>query len=145
MKNEITIGVRDFILGGKAEFTIFQEPDIQVKYLVKANDNKSCWFISTEMKSGAKLSSDALVSGKNLVYQGYLKRDLSFNIGKKGIKDYNEKAINGLLWVLRHGDKLPDKVHIFHHGKCSVCGRKLTDSMSLSCGIGPTCRKRVGV
>lgn len=143
MKNEITEGVRDFILGGKAEFTIFQEPCIQVKYIVKANDNKTCWFVSTEMMNNVPLTSDVLVSGRNLIYQGYLKRDLSFNIGNKGVQNYNKMAINGLLWVLSRGDNLPSKVHIFHHGKCSVCGRKLTDSKSLSCGIGPTCRKNL--
>ena len=69
----------------------------------------------------------------------------NFRIGKKGITDYNKQAVNALLWVLRYSENIPPVVHIYHHGKCSVCGRKLTDAMSLRCGIGPTCRKRVGV
>ena len=88
--------------------------------------------------------NDLFSDGKKLTYQGYLKRDLSFNIGAKGIEDYNQKAINGLIWVLTHADKLPSAVHIYHHGRCSVCGRKLTDAMSLKSGLGPTSRKRVG-
>lgn len=143
MEHEITIGVKDFILGGNSSFTIFQEPNIQAKYSVKANDSKTCWFVSTELKNVSALTDDAFISGTNLVYQGYLKTDLTFNVGKKGVSDYNEKSINALLWVLRHASNLPPNVHIYHHGKCSVCGRKLTDAMSLRCGIGPTCLKRL--
>ena len=141
---EITTGIKEFILGGDARFTILQEatdktPSYQVKYRVKNNGNDTCWFVSTELFFNNDLFSD----GKKLTYQGYLKRDLSFNIGAKGVEDYNQKAINGLIWVLTHADKLPRAVHIYHHGRCSVCGRKLTDAESLRCGIGPTCRKRV--
>lgn len=146
MENEITRNARDFILGGDAHFTILQDatektPQFQVKYRVKNNGNNTCWFVSTELF----FDNDLLSDGKKLTYQGYLKRDLSFNIGAKGVEDYNQKAINGLLWVLKHSDNLPSAVHIFHHGKCSVCGRKLTDAESLRCGVGPTCRKRVGI
>ena len=144
--NEITEGVRKFILGGDAHFTISQDatgklPSYQVKYRVKNNGSNTCWFVSTELTSDSDLYTD----GRNLIYQGYLKRDLSFNIGAKGIEDYNQKAINGLLWVLTHSDNLPSAVHIYHHGRCSACGRKLTDAESLRCGLGPTCRKRVGI
>lgn len=142
--NEITEGIRKFILGGDAHFTIAQDatsgkPSYQVKYRVKNNGNDTCWFVSTELTSDNDLYTD----GKHLVYQGYLKRNLSFNIGAKGVEDYNQQAINGLLWVLQHSDNLPSVVHIYHHGRCSACGRKLTDAESLRCGLGPTCRKRV--
>lgn len=131
MNNEVLGNYKEFILGGKAEFTIFQEPNIQVKYRVYANDNKTCWFVYTEPNDS-----------KDTVYQGYLKRDLSFNVGARGMQNYNQVAVNALLWVLKHKGNMPDKVHIYHHGKCSVCGRKLKDAESLKYGIGPTCRSR---
>ena len=141
---EVTENIKEFILGGDARFTILQEatektPSYQVKYRVKNNGSNTCWFVSTELFFDNDLFSD----GKKLTYQGYLKRDLSFNIGAKGVEDYNQKAINGLIWVLTHSDRLPSAVHIYHHGRCSVCGRKLTDAMSLKTGLGPTCRKRL--
>lgn len=141
---EVTENIKEFILGGDARFTILQEatektPSYQVKYRVKNNGSNTCWFVSTELFFDNDLFSD----GKKLTYQGYLKRDLSFNIGAKGIEDYNQKAINGLIWVLTHSDRLPSAVHVYHHGRCSVCGRKLTDAMSLKSGLGPTCRKRL--
>lgn len=149
---EITEDIKEFILGGKADFTILQEstertPEQQYKYRVTIPKDTEpsttpVWYVSAELDSS---NSGVEIDGKNLKYQGYLKRDLSFNIGAKGIEDYNQKSINGLIWVLRHASNLPSAVHIYHHGKCSVCGRKLTDAKSLKCGVGPTCRKRVGI
>ena len=145
MNNEITSGIKEFILGGNANFTIHQESSngkgaVTVKYRVQRNDNGSCWFVYTEVDNSGNTVSD----GKNLKYQGYLKKDLTFNVGNKGMVNYNKVAIGGLLWVLNHSLKLPKMVHIYHHGRCSVCGRKLTDYDSLRCGIGPTCRKKIG-
>ena len=144
---EVTEGIKDFILGGKADFTIYQEAtgnlkEAQYKYIVKVNDkeNPTCWFVSTEVVEGQAIPENLYTTSRNVVYQGYLKRDMSFNVGKKGMQDYNQRAINGLLWVLSHADNLPSVVHVYHHGKCSICGRKLTDAKSLRCGMGPKCR-----
>ena len=149
MTNEITENVKDFILGGKADFTIFQEKTantkaVQMKYRVttpkNCNGKPNAWYVSTELTD---ISDDVTTDGNKLIYQGYLKRDMTFNVGEKGVQNFNKAAINGLLWVLNNSEKLPKAVHIYHHGKCSVCGKKLTDAKSLVCGIGPTCRKRV--
>ena len=135
MNNEVLTGIKEYILGGRAEFTIFQEPNIQVKYSVKANDNGTVFFVSTETDS------------KEVKYQGYFtKNNLSeFKVGKKGSQGYNKRAVDALFWVLRHADNMPKRVHVLHNGRCSVCGRKLTDAESLMSGVGPTCRKRIGI
>lgn len=149
---EVTENIKEFILGGNANFTIIQEAtdktsEKQYKYRItipKDNtpDNTKVWYVYAELSSkGFAVEQD----GKYLKYQGYLKRDLSFNIGEKGIENYNTKAIKGLIWVLKNYNNLPKEVHIYHHGRCSVCGKKLTDAKSLRCGVGPTCRKRVGI
>lgn len=90
---EVTEDVREFILGGKADFTILQErtdktPEQQYKYRVTIPKDAepsttSVWYVSAELDS---TNAGVEVDGKNLKYQGYLKRDLSFNVGAKGIK-----------------------------------------------------------
>lgn len=133
MKNEVKYNILDFILGGKSDFTIFQEPDIQVKYRVVSNDSGNVWFVYTETKDSKKVS-----------YQGYFTKSIpySFKEGKKPNIELNTKAIRGLIWVLNHANSLPSTVHILHHGKCSVCGRQLKDADSLASGLGPICRKK---
>lgn len=44
-------------------------------------------------------------------------------------------------WVWKHIKTLtvPDTLHILHLGRCSVCGRRLTDAVSIERGIGPYC------
>lgn len=128
---KVSKGIRGFILGGKSEFTISQKDNIKYKYEVVSNKEGNLWFVYMNKK-----------------YQGYIRNTYSgysFFVGNKGNKSYDTNAINGLLWVLNRGDNIPEEVQVLHHGKCSVCGRPLSDAESLAWGVGPTCRQRIGV
>lgn len=128
---QIVQGIVPFMLGGNSEFTISQEPNIQYKYKIKMNEERTLAFVYMQGK-----------------YQGYIRKQdgkYVFYIGNNGNRSFNTQAINGLLWVLNKGDNLPKEVKVYHHGKCSVCGRKLTDSESIKRGIGPTCRAKLGL
>lgn len=133
MKNEITEDIEKFLMGGKASFTILQEPDTEYKYELTRSDDGNLLFVKAQMEGESKL-----------VYQGYINRSTKiFKVGKNGAKNFNQKAIKGLMWVLNRANDLPKEVHIIHHGVCSVCGRSLSDTKSLICGIGPVCRQRL--
>lgn len=48
--NEVSSGLMTYLLGGKAEFTLFQEgtgssKPMQVKYRIISNERSSCYFI----------------------------------------------------------------------------------------------------
>ncbi len=52
------------------------------------------------------------------------------------------KAISWLLIHVEHKkfEKLDDSVELLHIGSCLVCGKALTDAISIQYGIGPICR-----
>lgn len=132
MKNQITENPKKFILGGHATFVIRQEPDIEYEYSIKKNKGSNCYFISV------------LENGK-FVYCGYLDATLEYHRGMKGSYDCNYRPVKGLLWVLKHCENLPSQVKVIHRGICSVCNRKLKDEESIRWGIGPICRKKIGL
>ncbi len=53
-----------------------------------------------------------------------------------------------IRWTMKHvfGDRLlPDGYSVNHSSHCGCCGRLLTEPLSLKIGIGPECRKRLGM
>ena len=145
MTNEITQDTLNYILGGKANFCIYQEAKGKSKggkaWYSVSSDNGNTFFVRYFMN-------------KKPYYLGYffitdLRSISTLRIGKKKaeIPD-SESYAKPLVRVLHHlytTDVLPGNgiVHIISDGKCSVCGRKLTDFESMNMGIGPTCRKRM--
>ena len=132
MKNEVTSNIVDFILGGRAEFTIYQEPSTYVKYKVLGSKDGKLFRIFT---------NSGMEGDNSLRYQGYIFADSLCNVHKgKALDAYkNEKTLKGLLWVFRHSENMDSRVHVLHHCKCSVCSRKLTTPESINRGIGPKC------
>jgi len=51
------------------------------------------------------------------------------------------QAFNWVLAALR-ADRLPEKIKIYHEGRCGRCGRRLTVPESIEMGLGPECAKR---
>lgn len=74
---EVTENIKEFILGGRADFTILQEATDktvkqQYKYRVTipkdcTPDNTNVWYVSAELADNCSVESD----GKHLKYQGY--------------------------------------------------------------------------
>lgn len=132
MKNEVWDNIDKFIFGGNAEFTVLQEDPnsgkpTYAKYRVsQCKNSPNLYFVHTER-----------LGNKELEFHGTLRFDkfgkCSYYKGKR-VNDlyYNEKAVKALIWILANCIKgLLPYVHVLHHGKCSRCGRKLIDAVSL--------------
>lgn len=143
MENEIDRGtIESFLLAGNCTFIIYQDgtektPVVKKKYKLKLKEKggNGYYLYTTEN------------NGNSMKYHGFLiKGDRSwfYYPGKKvvGTSKYNNANVKGLLWVLNHLDRLPSAVHILHTGKCSRCGRTLTDPESMKYGMGPECRRK---
>jgi len=124
---------RNFIFGGKAEFTISNtKSGNSYKYKVnRSKKNASMYFIRF-----AK-------GNESYKYAGFLYNDgksINFVKGKKGICEKTDPAIRGLFYAIKYGDKaLPNPMEMHHHGRCCCCGRALTDKESVERGMGPIC------
>ena len=128
-----------FILGGKAEFTILQDTNsVQARYKVIKSKDSRLWFIYSTGENQTTLSYQGFISKDDLAYS-------KMRYGKNSPRNLNEKSNKALLWVLRHASSstIPNTVHVIHHGKCSVCGRPLKDTISLMYGVGPVCREKL--
>jgi len=60
-------------------------------------------------------------------------------VAKKYIEvfDFSFKAIIN--------NKVPNTMKIYHEGVCGYCGKPLRDPHSMDIGIGPVCRKQLGI
>lgn len=118
MLNEITMGVRDYILSGKSDFTILQEsvgekPRVACRYTVKLSPKKeNVYFVYTQ----DVISHRMVYHGYFTVYRGTYKY---LRAKTTKTENYNEKAIRALLWVLQRADHLPALVHIIPTGRWS--------------------------
>ena len=132
----VTANIRQFILGGKSEFTVLNTVNgIEYKYHIKSNKEHDTWFVNVKIAGSFK-------------YAGFIKRNqhnglYQYARGKKGSMDASNVAIKGLFWVLNHADNMNPAVKVIHHGKCACCGKALTDEQSIVRGIGPVCYDRV--
>ena len=127
--------IREFIFGGRAEFTILNTiNDIKYQYHVKANEAGNIWFVSVKIDGGYR-------------YAGFIKKnnenEYEYIKGKKGMLSADSVPIKGLLWVIRHADNMHPAIKVIHHGRCAKCGKELTDEESIERGFGPICYKRV--
>lgn len=128
--------IKEFILGGKAEFSIINSNSNKgYKYHVNDNKEHNIWFVAVQV-------------GASFQYAGFIRKDKStgsyvYQKGNKGTMEATDDPIKGLIWVLAHAENMNPIIKVIHHGRCSVCGRPLTDEVSIVRGIGPVCYDRV--
>lgn len=84
------------------------------------------------------------------VYAGLLwftESEAKFSTGKNGKMPANSKEIKSLLFVINKlfNQETVQFLEIYHTGRCSKCGKKLTDLDSMLTGLGPTCSKNLGI
>jgi hypothetical protein len=46
------------------------------------------------------------------------------------------------VWATIAGGKMHPELAVWHEGRCGRCGRRLTDPLSISTGLGPVCGGR---
>lgn len=126
--------IKNFVFGGKAVFTLrSKKTDKHYSFAVRRKPNTQIYWVSV------------LCGPSNFEYNGYIAANGEYRTTNKSTHPDNHITHKVFNFLLRNIDNLvlhPD-LEFYHVGKCGVCGRPLTDPVSIEAGIGPTCRKRV--
>jgi len=137
---------REFVLGGKAIFTVHNDKGQHYTYKVFANKTNRKW--------GAQWFVYLLTgpdNNHNYSYIGTLDSITGVvRITQASKMDSDSLPIKVVNWALQkivwpnQLHKLPKGYGIKHEGRCGRCGRTLTTPESIECGIGPECLTKMG-
>ena len=128
---------KQYILAGKSLITVVNtKTGNQFTYIIRQKKDKVTgkivrrWYV--------KHNSD---------YLGYITDNGFYYSTGIDVKLMYSQAMEVWAWIwLRITEQtVPDYIHILRSDFCGACGRQLTDSVSLSFGIGPECRKKLGI
>ena len=125
--------IKQFMTGGKAEFTIESlASGTHFTYRLRKIQGGSGYFVS--VLNGPDNTAD-------YAYVGILTADFKLVITRASKP--GSKSFGAFDWFVNQLTN-PTKLHMvqFHHtGKCARCGRKLTTPESVEAGFGPECIK----
>lgn len=126
-----------YILGGKGVVTLKSHTGVHHTYSFEApakrDTNSDVMFIKT------------LVGGSEWVYVGMYKNK-QFHLTKASKFQKDSAIVRGVYFILKLMHKpgySDDRMHLYHMGVCSRCGKPLTNPESIETGIGPHCRRMV--
>jgi hypothetical protein len=138
LAGKCTVGFHSLKTGNTFWYYVKQFSDkpglwyVYLNYDVKEDDHKA-GIIKTMPRHSGDISDKPMPT----IYYAPNRPDLS-----PLMKEY--VAAFGKAWEMILGDGHPQLV-ILHRGQCGYCGRPLTDQESLIRGIGPVCRKKLGI
>jgi len=135
-----------FLLAGMAEFTIVSiETGRRYSFkAIKCPQEKSTipeppiWVHMYVSKVSG--------TGRVALFMGTIFKDndgLIYVHGRRRKHYEKRQGIQAFKWVFKHRDNVPETVEIYHVGKCSSCGKKLTTPTSIKNGLGPVCLKKI--
>ena len=128
---------RDFILAGKAIFTVAnaggKHYTFRVTHKEASGAYAEAWFLS--LLTGPDNTSD-------YTYVGMLSDRGLVRLTAKSKYNEQSEPVRVARWALSivwWGGELPEGYAINHEGRCCRCGRTLTTPSSIEAGIGPEC------
>lgn len=127
-----------FMLAGKATFTVRSAATgdhltFQVRNWKKAKDG-TMHFVSVR-------------TGNDYADIGFVRDRVSYHLGNKADLPFDDKRVKGFRYIFQHlcQKHMPPKCEVWHEGQCGRCNRPLTDPESITRGLGPDCRKKMGL
>lgn len=127
--------IRTFVTAGNAVFTLKSlKTGEHLTYKVRESDRDGLSFVYA--RRGSRMDYlGCLWSGEKYVQS----RGSKFDRGEAQAKGFS------WFWTRLSSGDLPETVEVWHEGKCGRCNRELTDPESISWGLGPVCREKLGL
>jgi len=142
MDKELLKNVLEFILAGKAFFTILSV-NTQTRFTYKVVKRK-------EKKDGVTIHFVSVLNGadnsKDYAYMGCIIDGKKLVVTEKSRITRQAKSYIAFDWLFNRivsGKGIPAGVKFYHAGRCGRCGRKLTVPESIESGFGPECSARI--
>lgn len=126
--------LKTFILAGNARFSVRSEKTMRhFTYKARKPSDGQTTFIHR------------LAFGGTYVYLGTIFPNGDFIPTRKtSPSEIGGEAFIAFDWLwrwLNDRGRMPLNVTIWHEGRCGMCGRDLTDPVSIKAGYGPDCRR----
>ena len=122
----------DFLMGGRATITFHNlKTNNQFTFTIQRTKLNAQFWVST--------CGDLI---------GYIRGDVFIKYTKDPQVPFTRADATlafSNMWKRIMFQEVPDYVHMLHDGHCSYCSRTLTDAISIEYGLGPVCRKKLGV
>jgi hypothetical protein len=133
---------RNFILGGKAIFTVRSVTGEHLTFRVLRKDacEKYPEAFFAHLLTGPDNTADYTYMGKLDPKTGVVSLTRASRYGDES------KPMKVANWALKHAfeeKELPEGYAMYHMGLCGRCGRPLTVPESVESGFGPECIKKV--
>lgn len=138
--------IKQFIMGGKAIFTVENElTGGRMTYKVSQPKH--------EEGETVPYFASVLNGSDNYTNYAYMGMVVEYG-GKVGIKSTKGSKVGqeatsykGFQWLCSalNNRSIPETVNVYHEGKCGKCGKKLTVPQSIEMGFGSTCAKALGI
>lgn len=124
-----------YIMGGHGVVTLKSLTGVHHTYEFKAPKNRK--------EGDDTMFVRALIAGGEWVYVGMYK-DKNFHLTKASKFSLQSPIVKGICFIMKLMFKpgfTDERMHLYHEGICSRCGRPLTNPESIEFGIGPICRE----
>jgi hypothetical protein len=128
--------VRDFILGGKALFTV-ENQTTGKRFTFKVRQKTNPDGTLTPHFVSVLVGPD---NTKNYAFLGCVFNKQVFRHGRKSKLSIEDQRVKAFAWIFENSNNLPQNIVVYHHGRCGKCGRLLTVPESIKSGLGPKCR-----
>jgi len=136
--------IKNFVFAGNATLTVVSKKSgDHVTFRVRKSKENTPFFVS--VLTGNDNESNYTYLGTVFDNNGHKK----YVHGKKSKIGKDSKSNKVIDWVVKSletgNEKLNEQAEIYHEGICGRCGRKLTVPESIIDGLGPFCKKKMGV